>query len=281
MEGALRIATRGSRLALKQYEIVSKVLEIHSIETRPILVESHGEEDRKTALYEMKEQGIFVKRLNDRILEGEVDVAVHSAKDIPNDIDPKLTIAFFSDRADPRDFFIARKDFQFFSGTVGSSSIRRKVFLSLSNKRLQFINTRGNVDTRIRKWENGEVGSLVIAKAALDRLGLRPPGQTLSEEMCPPDPNQGFIAMVCEKGTHIENVLRKIQGNESLWEASRERELVAKLELGCNIAVSIRGVHSEKKVNFSFANEERRFDLTFPGEISDSDVRKMRDIIGT
>lgn len=281
MEGALRIATRGSRLALKQYGIISNVLEVHGIGTRPVVVESHGEEDRKTALYEMKEQGIFVKRLNDRILEGEVDLAVHSAKDIPNEIDPKLTIAYFSERADPRDFFIARKDFQSFSGTVGSSSIRRRVFLSLSNKRLQFVNTRGNVDTRIRKWEDGEVGGLVIAKAALDRLGLRPPGQALSEELCPPDPNQGFIAIVCEGGSQIEGALRKIQGEEALWEASRERELVRKLELGCNIAASIRGIHSEKKIHFSFANEDRRFDLTFPGEVSGSDIRKMRDIVGT
>jgi hydroxymethylbilane synthase len=280
MEGILRIATRGSRLALAQYEIISKVLAERGIKCEPIITQSHGESDYRTPLYDMKEQGIFVKRLNDMILSGAVDAAVHSAKDIPSEIDQDLNISFYSRRGDPRDFFVSRGGMDNFSGTVGSSSIRRKMFLSLYNRNLKFINIRGNVETRIRKWERGEADSIVIAKTAIDRLGLNPPGQIIPEEICPPDPNQGFIAVVTRKGSSAHEIFRAAQEEEPLWEASLERELMTKLNLGCNVAASIRAIFHDKVVRFSYANEENRFDLSFKGEPAEAELNKLRDIIG-
>ena len=280
MEGIIRLATRGSRLALKQFEIISRTLESYGVKCEPFLVESHGEHDTETPLYSMSEQGIFVRKLNDKIIEGEVDAAVHSAKDLPNEIDRALSISYYSKRADPRDYFISKVPLAKFSGTVGSSSIRRKRFIGLHNGNLEFSNIRGNIDTRIRKWERGEFGSIVVAKAALDRLGLTPPGEALSEEICPPDPNQGFIAIVTEKGSKLDSTLKKIQEQEQLWEASKERELMVRLQLGCNLAASIRAVYSEKVVKFAYADEEKRYDFSFKKEIEETDVRKLRDIIG-
>lgn len=281
MEGTLRIATRGSRLALKQYEIISGDLEFQKIKSTAVVIESHGEHDTETPLYKMKEQGVFVKRLNDKILSGEVEAAVHSAKDIPNEIDQELVISYFSKRADPRDYFVSHVNISSFSGSVGSSSIRRKVFLSLHNRGLKFENIRGNIDTRVRKWERGDIGAIVVAKAALDRLNLIPPGEAIAEEICPPDPNQGFIAVVTLRGSEIERKLKKIQDQESLWEASRERDLMVRLQLGCNLAASIRAVYSNKVVKFAYANEERRFDFSFKGKIEEPDVKRLRDIIGS
>lgn len=277
----MRVATRGSSLALRQFEIISKTLEPHGLVIEPALVESHGERDATTPLYSMREQGIFVRMLNDRILEGEVVAAVHSAKDIPNEIDPKLNISFFSERADPRDYFVSRASLRYFSGTVGSSSIRRRRFLSLHNGRLDFVNVRGNIDTRIRKWEHGDVDSIVVAKAALDRLGISPQGEVISEDVCPPDPNQGFIAVVTERGSKLDGQLRKIQGRASLWEASRERDLMVRLGLGCNLAASIRAVYSESIVKFAYANDEERFDFSFSKEIEEPDIKKLRDVLDT
>lgn len=279
MEGILKIATRGSRLALKQYEIISKELEMHGVKSEPVVVKPYGERDTKSPLYEMKEQGVFVRALNDQVLEGRVEAAVHSAKDLPTEIDPGLNISYFSRRADPRDYFVSRASIDDFKGTVGSSSMRRKVFLGLYSKGMRFENIRGNVDTRVMKWEKGDFDSIVVAKAALDRLELSPPGQAISETICPPDPNQGFIAVVTKRGSKIENTFRKIQDQESLWEASRERNLMVRLQLGCNTAASIRAVYSYKVVKFAYANEEGRFDYSFNGEIEESSIRKLRDIV--
>lgn len=279
METVLKVATRGSKLALRQYDIISEILESHGLKCMPVETESHGEQDAGSPLYSMKEQGIFVKKLNNRILEGEADIAVHSAKDIPNEIDERLTISYFSRRADPRDYLISRFPLDGLKGTVGSSSIRRRRFLSLANRNLNFVNLRGNINTRIDRWESGKFDSIVVAKAALDRLGLSPPGEVLSEEICPPDPNQGFIAIVAEKGSEIDRKLREMQDAESLWEASRERDLMRKLQLGCSIAVSVRALYVRKVVKFAYASEENRFDLTLKGEIGPSEIRKMRDVI--
>ncbi|MGC8562560.1 MAG: hydroxymethylbilane synthase [Thermoplasmata archaeon] len=281
MESSLRIATRGSKLALIQYDILSNILQSHGIVCRAVEIKSHGENDTHTPLYKMNEQGVFVKRLNEAILEGKVDAAVHSAKDIPNDIGPELEISYYSQRADPRDYFVSNVTISNFFGTVGSSSIRRRMFLALHNKGLKFIDMRGNIDSRIRKWANGEVGSIVVAKAALDRMGITPPGEVISEEICPPDPNQGFIAVVTKRGSEIGQVLKGIQDKNALWEASRERDLMVRLELGCNLATSIRAIRSQGIVKFAYANEDRRFDLSFKDTIEESDIKKMRDILGT
>ena len=280
MEGNLRIATRGSRLALVQYEIISNLLAAHGIICSPVEIRSHGESDTHTPLYKMDEQGVFVKRLNEKIVEGEVDAAVHSAKDIPNEIGPELEISYYSKRADPRDYFVSNTQISTFSGTVGSSSIRRRMFLRLFNSDLKFIDIRGNIDTRIRKWGGGEVGSLVVAKAALDRLKITPPGETISEDVCPPDPNQGFIAVVTKRGTDLGRILKNIQDKDAMWEASMERNIMVRLELGCNLAASIRAISSQHLVKFAYANEERRYDLTFRERVEESDIRKMRDILG-
>jgi hydroxymethylbilane synthase len=279
MEGPVKIATRGSRLALKQFEIVSKELESHGLQSQPVIIKSHGERDTSTPLYNMKEQGIFVRNLNDQILSGEVVAAVHSAKDIPTEIDPKLEISYFSRRGDPRDYFVSEVSLEGFSGTVGSSSIRRKNFIHLFNKNAKFENIRGNIETRISKWESGAVDSIVVAKAALDRLGLHPPGEVISEAVCPPDPNQGFIAIVTERGSKIEAFLKLIQEPEPFWEASMERDLMVRLDLGCNLAASIRAKYSDKTVSFSFANEVRRFDFSFKDRVEEIDIKKLEDVI--
>lgn len=280
MEGVMKIATRGSKLALVQYDLISNFLEGKGIRCEPVVVESHGEHDTTTPLFGMKEQGVFVKKLNDKILDGSVEAAVHSAKDIPNEIDSDLKISFYSKRGDPRDFFVSKRTIDDYSGTVGSSSIRRRTFLRLHNKNLKFENLRGNIETRIKKWELGEVGSIVIAKTAIDRLKLNPPGHVMDENICPPDPNQAFIAVITIKGSTAERKLAGLQETEPLWEATRERELMEQLNLGCNVAVSIRADFPTRKIKFSYANDERRYDFVFDRNVTDADVSTMRDILG-
>lgn len=279
MERLVTIATRGSTLALVQFEMVAERLRQMGIRCEKIIVKSQGELDIETPLYQQKEQGIFVRKLNDKIEEGVADAAIHSAKDIPSEISPRLTISYFSERGDPRDYFVARGNLSNFDGTVGTSSIRRKMFLSLYNRNLAFQNLRGNIETRLRKWERGQVDSLVVAKVALDRLGKTPPGEVIPEEICPPDPNQGFIAVVTSRGNWIETLFNGIQEDGPLWEASSEREVMRELNIGCNVAASIRANFSDRTIRFSYANEEKRYDFSFRGTLDGADLVKLRLLI--
>ncbi|MEM4090151.1 MAG: hypothetical protein QXQ46_05295, partial [Thermoplasmatales archaeon] len=144
----------------------------------------------------------------------------------------------------------------------------------------QFCDIRGNIDTRIDKWKKGEVNSLVIAKVALDRLGISVPGAPIPINICPPDPNQGFIAVVSRKKSRTSETLSLIQEAQAEWEAKTEREIMEKLDLGCDQAVSVFADFNLKKIKFSYANEKNRFDLSFAGKIGNGDILKMRDIIG-
>ncbi|MEM0130306.1 MAG: hydroxymethylbilane synthase [Thermoplasmatales archaeon] len=280
MERTMKLATRGSELAIAQFNIISDSLMAKSVKGEPVIVRSHGEIDLSTPLYRMEERGIFVKRLNELVLEGAVDGAVHSAKDIPTEIDDSLEISYYSKRGDPRDFFVSKYDLTQFEGTVGSSSMRRRTFLRLFNKKLQFRDIRGNINTRIEKWRGGEVDSLVVAKVALDRLGLSIPGNPIPTDICPPDPNQGFVAVVSRKGSATSKILSSMQDPLARWEAETEREIMKKLGLGCDVAVSVFANYDLKKIYFSYANEDARFDLTFNETIETKDILKMRDIIG-
>ncbi|MGC8645133.1 MAG: hydroxymethylbilane synthase [Thermoplasmata archaeon] len=279
MERIIRIATRGSRLALAQFDIISKGLSDKGFRAEPVIVKSHGEIDTATPLYKMGERGIFVKRLNELVLEGGADAAVHSAKDIPTQLQEGLRIVFFSQRGDVRDYFIGDPDFLSFRGKVGSGSIRRRMFLLLANRNLQFVDIRGNVDTRIGKWKRGEVDSLVVAKVALDRLGLSVPGAVIPEEICPPDPNQGFVAVVSRDGSPTSRIFSHLQTEPPLWEASVEREIMRELDTGCDVAISIRADYSSKRIKFSYANEDHRVDMSFRNDVSRADIEKMRDAI--
>ncbi|MEM2056413.1 MAG: hypothetical protein QXS30_02155, partial [Thermoplasmatales archaeon] len=125
-----------------------------------------------------------------------------------------------------------------------------------------------------------EVDSLVVAKVALDRLGLSIPGSPISTDICPPDPNQGFVAVVSQKGSTISKILSSMQDPRVRWEAETEREIMKKLGLGCDVAVSVFANYDLKKIYFSYANEDSRFDLSFDEMVETKDILKMRDIIG-
>ncbi len=279
MERKIRIVTRGSNLALKQVDIVGNVFAAAGINYEKIIVRSSGDKDLKTPIYETKEPGLFVKVLNQVITDGEADLAVHSAKDIPNEIDQALSIPYYSERGSINDYFVSKVPLSDFSGTVGGSSVRRKRFLSLMNRSITFVNVRGNIETRLRKWERGEADSLVMAKVALDRLGIAVQGEVIDEDLLPPAPNQGFIAVVSRKGSEVEKMLKELADPKSLWEAETERKLMGDLNLGCDLAVSINANYESRTVKFSYASEDRRYDYVFHDYPDKSGLAKLRDVL--
>ncbi len=279
MERVLRIATRGSRLALVQSYIIGELISQKGIKYKMIPVKSEGDRDLSKPLYEYSERGVFVKAINEEILNGNADIAVHSAKDLPFDLGDELEISYYSERGDTRDYFVSNNSIIEFQGTVGGSSIRRKNFLSIEYKSMNFKNLRGNIDTRIAKWKNREVDGLVLAKVAIDRLGLRLPGEIVSESILPPAPNQGLIAVVTRKNSDESRFLENIRNRESFWEGDTERKLMGALSIGCDMAVSIRAYYENRMIKFSFVRENKRFDLSFKNFPESKEVKQMRDII--
>jgi hydroxymethylbilane synthase len=200
MEPAVVIGSRGSKLALAQAALVVAALEADGHATRVAIIETAG--DRRAADTAWGE-GAFVAAIEEDLLAGRIDVAVHSAKDVPTDVDPRLRIAAFLPRADPRDALVvgagstARSIAELPAGMrVGTDSPRRTGFLRAVRPDLLVHPLHGNVDTRLRRLDNGDTDALILACAGLDRLGL---GDRIAEriapDVIPPAPGQGAIAV--------------------------------------------------------------------------------------
>ena len=194
----IRLGTRGSRLALAQSESVARRLRAGGHDVEIVRIVTAG--DTRPA-DSVPGEGIFVAAIAQALLRGEVDVAVHSAKDIPLEEEPGLVVAAYPERADPRDALITRGGGGSLTSlapgsTVGTDSPRRAGFVRAARKDLRIVPLHGNVDTRLRRLDAGEVDAIVIAAAGVDRLGN---GQRIDERLdpnvMPPAPAQGALAI--------------------------------------------------------------------------------------
>ena len=196
----IAIGSRGSALALAQARLVSEALERDGRRTRVVIVETEGDRRAPDTAWG---EGAFVAAIERALLDGRVDVAVHSAKDVPIEQDARLRIAAYLPRADPRDALVVRADATEHSlsdlrpGTrVGTDSPRRAGFIRARRPDLVVHPLHGNVDTRLRRLDAGETDALVLACAGLDRLDLGGRiAERLSPEVVPPAPGQGAIAI--------------------------------------------------------------------------------------
>src|SRR5262245_4423661 len=175
----LRIATRQSRLALWQAEHVAAALRAAHPGLNVVLVPMTTQGDRvlDRPLAQVGGKGLFIKELELAMSEGRADIAVHSMKDVPSELPPGMTLAAMLPGADPRDAFVSVKHENFTAlppGTrVGTSSPRRQCQLNYARPDLELITLRGNVDTRLRKLEEGQYGAIILAAAGLERLGFQ------------------------------------------------------------------------------------------------------------
>ena len=198
--GSVAIGTRGSALAMAQARLVQAALERDGRRTRTVVVETAGDRRAPDTAWG---EGAFVAAIERALLERRVDVAVHSAKDVPTEEDPRLAIGAYLRRADPRDALVVRADMagrrvaDLPPGTrVGTDSPRRTAFLRASRPDLVVHPLHGNVDTRLRRLDAGETDALLLACAGLDRLGLGDRiAERLDPDLVPPAPGQGAIAV--------------------------------------------------------------------------------------
>jgi len=193
---SLRIGTRGSALALAQTNKVVGMLADRGIEAEVVTITTEGDTATNVPLHAIGGQGVFVRALDDAILRGEIDAAVHSMKDIPAARPAGLVCPAILERDSPADFLAHDCPLDAVS-VIGSSSTRRRAQLLRDAPTLEVKQLRGNVDTRIRKLREGQYDAIVLAEAGLQRLGLRLAGEPLPTDRFVPSPNQGTVAVVC------------------------------------------------------------------------------------
>jgi hydroxymethylbilane synthase len=245
----IRIGTRGSRLALAQTGIVIKKLGALGIEVEQKIISTQGDEVTGVPLHEIGKQGVFVRALDDAILNNEIDCAVHSMKDIPAVRPSGLFTAAILPRDSPADFLAYTGPIGAVS-IVGTSSTRRKAQLLRHDSTLTIHDLRGNVDTRIRKLSEGQYNAIVLAEAGLSRLGIHIPGERLPPEKFVPTPNQGTIAVVSRADPSLMEVLSALDHPETRKDVAIERAVMEQVGAGCFTPMGIycKGGHLTAEV---------------------------------
>jgi hydroxymethylbilane synthase len=248
----LRIATRGSAQARTQAEVVASQLRAAhpGLEVELVLVETTGDRRHDVPLHVIGGQGVFVKEVQQAVLEGQADVAVHSAKDLPSTATPGLTIGAFGPRRDPRDVLIGCMFNDLADGaTVATGSVRRRAQLAARRPDLQFVELRGNIHTRLGKVPEG--GAIVMAAAALEVLGITSqlaestPVDFMGVEMMVPQVGQGAVAVECRDdraGASASELLATIDHRPTRQAVACERAFLAELGSGCALPVGAHAV---------------------------------------
>lgn len=250
-----RVGTRGSRLAIAQTEIALGALRKAHPGTHfeVVTISTKGDVDKRP-LFTMDEKGIFEKEVNEAVIKGDVDFAVHSLKDVPSDLSDELTVACIPRRASPNDVLVNEKGQKLKElapkSIVGTSSLRRAVQLVKQRPDLIVKPIRGNVETRVKKVINGEYDAVVLAEAGLTRIGMK---DVIVERFgvrdFVPAPGQGAIAIVCRQdNTKLISMLKSIEDLRSRAEVLAERALIKKIEGGCRFPLGAVAVTSENNI---------------------------------
>ena len=235
----LRIGTRGSLLAKWQAESIRKrMFAATGVEAEIVIIKTAGDRMRQAPLTQIGGKGIFIKELEEALLEESIDLAVHSVKDIPTDTPSRLMFPAVCRRDDVRDCLVGSTLANLRQGArVGTSSLRRQAQVLHIRPDLDFRDLRGNVDTRLRKVESGEYEAILLAKAGLDRLGVSQRiSEILSPDVCMPAVGQGAIAAECRlKDTETADILAPLDDAETRTAIIAERALLAALQGGCQV----------------------------------------------
>jgi hydroxymethylbilane synthase len=235
----LRIGTRGSMLAKWQAESVRKRLfAVAGVEAEIVIIKTAGDKLQHIPLTTIGGKGIFIKELEEALLEETIDLAVHSVKDIPTDTPSRLSFPAVCRRDDVRDCLVGTTLASLRQGArVGTGSLRRQAQLLHLRPDLDIRDLRGNVDTRLRKVESGEYEAIMLSKAGLDRLGLSQRiSEVLSPEVCMPAVGQGAIAVECRlKDTEAADIVAPLDDAETRTAIIAERALLGAVQGGCQV----------------------------------------------
>jgi hydroxymethylbilane synthase len=253
MNNTVLIGTRGSKLALIQAERVRASLESKyaGLETEIRVIKTKGDKILDSPLSQIEGKGLFIREIEEALIEGRIDVAVHSLKDLPTTLPPELVLGGVLPREDPRDALISGRNCRFADlkagERIGTSSLRRRAQLLKANPELEVIDIRGNVDTRLEKLEKGLCDALVLAACGLARAGyVQSISETLDPELMLPAVCQGIIGMeVRKQDERINELLAGIRDPSTLRIAEAERNFLHRVEGGCQVPIGCLATDGE------------------------------------
>ena len=244
---AVVLGTRGSRLALTQAEACAGELRAEGLRVEVRVIRTTSDHHPETPLSVIDRRDVFTRQLDKALLGGEIDLAIHSLKDVPTEVPPGITLAAITVRHDPSDALVSDERYDVDGlpegAVVATSSLRRRAQLLHRRPDLRVVEIRGNVDTRVRKMRAGEADAIVLARAGLDRLGLgvrgvEAPHAVIPPELMLPAVGQGALTAATLEDHPLRGRIREVLNHRPTEKAVlAERAMLRALEGGCRVPV--------------------------------------------
>jgi hydroxymethylbilane synthase len=236
------LGTRGSRLALVQAEKCATILRAAGVEVEVRVISTTSEHLPDTPLAVIDQRDVFTRQLDEALLSGEIDLAVHSLKDVPTELPEEISLSAVTRRHDPSDALVSDERYTLDSlpheAVVATSSLRRKAQLLHHRPDLKIVGIRGNVDTRVSKMRGGAADAVVLARAGLERLGLDAPHTVIPQDVVLPAVGQGALAIATIRDHELREPIREALNHETTEKAVHaERAMLRTLEGGCRVPV--------------------------------------------
>jgi len=247
---SLIIGSRASKLALIQAELIKAAL---GIETEIKTIKTTGDKILDAPLSKIGDKGLFTKEIEEALLANEIDLAVHSMKDLPTEIPVGLKITAITERLDATDLLVSKSGLSIdelpSNSKVGTSSLRRRAQLLNKRPDLQVADLRGNLDTRIRKLEQGQYDAIIVAGCGIERLGLKVENTVIPFDDMLPQAGQGALGIetrACDKATN--EIVKTLDNSQSRIAVEAERELLNALGGGCQVPIGIYAEIKEQQI---------------------------------
>jgi hydroxymethylbilane synthase len=246
-EQTVLLGTRGSRLALAQAEACAEKLRAAGPGVEIRVIKTTSDHHPETPLSVIDRRDVFTRQLDEALLGGEIDLAVHSLKDVPTELPEGIVLAAITERRDPSDALVSQERCEVDAlpqgAVVATSSLRRRAQLLHRRPDLRIVEIRGNVDTRIRKMREGQADALVLARAGLDRLGLDAPHTIIPPEIMLPAVGQGALTVATLEDHPLRALVREALNHGPTERAVlAERAMLRALEGGCRVPVGALGI---------------------------------------
>lgn len=256
MRNSIIIGSRASKLALVQANLVADKLKILYPETEFEIktIKTTGDKIPDVALNKIGDKGLFTKEIEDALLKGEIDFAVHSMKDLPVELPPDLKIAAVTQREDPRDALVYKEKGLSLTALpknskVGTSSLRRSAQLLHIRNDLRVLDLRGNLDTRIKKLEQGLYTAVILAYAGIKRLGLKVKFSLIPIQEMLPQAGQGALGIeIRSDNQELDNLLKVINDDDSGISINAERAVLSGLGGGCQAPIGVYAYTSGNRI---------------------------------
>jgi hydroxymethylbilane synthase len=247
------LGTRGSKLALTQANASAARLRTAGLEVEVRIIKTTSEHHPDLPLSVIDQRDVFTRQLDEALLSGEIDLAVHSAKDVPTEIPERIVLAAITERRDPSDALVSERGYDVDGlpegAIVATSSLRRRAQLLHRRPDLSVVEIRGNVDTRVRKMREGQADALLLAHAGLERLGLDVPHVVVPPEIMLSAVGQGALAVAMLEEHPLRKSVHEALNHEDTGKAVlAERAMLNALEGGCRVPVGALGVVEGSRV---------------------------------